>query len=214
MLTAELLTAATGCKPMPVVASMLDKAMAKWNIVQPVHQAHFLAQTAHESSLYTRREENLNYSAQGMAKTFRIYFFLPPEEARGRADANRYVGNHEAMANLVYGGRMGNGVGPTGDGFKYRGRGWIQLTGRANYEAFAKASGVTVVTYPDWLLTDEGASMSAGWFWNMRNINAAVDTHSIAAVTRKINGGEIGLEERTRLTMRALDAFGVPKSLT
>ena len=209
-LTPELLGAATGCSASiaATVAPELDGAMTKYGIDSPLRQAHFVAQCAHESGLFAHTEENLNYSALTLVKVWPKRFYLAPESASGRLDATRYAMSPSALANQVYANRLGNGPPESGDGWKYRGRGFIQLTGRANYEAFASDEAALSMTYPDVLASAHGAALSAAWFWANHGCNEAADSNIVAAVTRKVNGGLTGVAERAALTTRALAAFG------
>jgi len=151
--------------------------------------AAFLAQTGHESGGYRFLSENLNYSAEGLTKTFPRYF-------KTLAEAQQYARNPAKIANKVYGGRMGNGNEQSGDGFKFRGRGVIQLTGKDNVTAFASDMKMTVDEAVAYLETDEGAVMSAGWFWNKNGLNRFADSGDFTTLTRRINGGTIGLDDR------------------
>jgi putative chitinase len=164
--------------------SVLDK----YGINTPLRKAHFWGQIAHESGAKPI-QENLNYSSEGLAKTFKKYF--PTKEL-----ANSYARKKEAIANRVYGGRMGNGAESTGDGWKYSGKGMIQITGKDNYEAFTKDTGIDVVNNPELLLTESNALISALWFWNKRSLSKYADKDDVVTVTKLINGGTIGLEER------------------
>ncbi len=211
-MTPELLEAATGCSSLvaQVVTPFLTAAMTKHSILDnPRRAAHFLAQCAYESALFTLVEENLNYSARGLCATWPKRFYLAPDEPNGRLDANAYAHNSSAIANVVYADRMGNGSQQSGDGFKFRGRGFIQITGRNNYIAFNTAEPtMPCITYPDVLTTAEGAALSAAWFWRRAGCNDAADADLVSAVTQKINGGLLGIEDRTVLTTRARHALG------
>lgn len=151
--------------------------------------AAFLAQCAHESGSFRLLKENLNYSADGLMKVFPKYF---PDEKL----ANAYAKRPELIANKIYANRMGNGSEASGDGFKYCGRGLIQLTGKYNYEKFAESIDTPVEEIPEYLATFEGAVQSACWFWETNNLNSLADSGDIKAMTKKINGGYIGLEDR------------------
>lgn len=182
-----------GVKPTVIqkYATALDQAMVEFGIDTKLRQAMFLAQILHESSKLTAVEENLNYSEQGLIKTFKKYF--------DRARAARYARNPQKIANRVYANRMGNGNEDSGDGWRFRGRGLIQLTGRNNYIAFGKEVGMNLVKNPDYLLTPEGAARSAGWFWETNKLNVSADKRDIVINTQIINGGSNGLDDRTRL---------------
>ena len=178
----------------------LNKAFEHFEINTSQRIAMFLAQVGHESAGLTAVRENLNYKAATLSKVFPNYF-------RDR-DPNDYAHQPEKIANLVYGGRMGNGPEESGDGYKYRGRGLIQLTGHDNYNAFAHSMGISIDEAVEYLETPEGAAMSAAWFWNSRKLNAAADAGDVVKSTKLINGGTIGLQERTELYEEALEIFG------
>lgn len=170
---------------------VIQEQMSLFGISSDKQQAMFLAQCGHESGGFKIRSENLNYSAQGLLKTFPKYF--------NQAQADLYQRKPEKIANRVYANRMGNRDEASGDGWKYRGKGFIQLTGKENYTSCGAGIGVDLVNQPEYLLTDIGAIQSACWFWNSRNLNQYADKDDIVGCTKKINGGKIGLEERTRL---------------
>jgi putative chitinase len=172
----------------------------KYGLNTPLRLAHFLAQTAHESGGFRLVEENLNYSADGLTKIFPKYF--------KDKDPNEYARQPEKIANVVYASRMGNGDTASGDGFKFRGRGLIQLTGRSNYTAFAKDMGVEVEEAVAFLGTPPGAVESAAWFWNKNGLNALADKDDVTAVTKKINGGTIGLDDRKKHTTEFKEILG------
>lgn len=151
--------------------------------------AAFVAQTAHESGGFNFVKENLNYGAKGLATTFKKYF---PTEA----DAKPYERQPEKIANRVYANRMGNGDEASGDGYRFCGRGLIQLTGRNNYTKFAADLGISVEDTVAYLETPAGAVSSAGWFWDNNNLNQYCDSNDFVTLTKRINGGTIGLEDR------------------
>jgi putative chitinase len=151
--------------------------------------AAFVAQTAHESGGFNFVKENLNYSAKGLATTFKKYF---PTEA----DAKPYERQPEKIANRVYASRMGNGDEASGDGYRFCGRGLIQLTGRNNYTKFAQDLGISVEDTVAYLETPAGAVSSAGWFWDNNNLSQYCDSNDFVTLTKRINGGTIGLEDR------------------
>ena len=157
--------------------------------VNPARLAGFLAQTAHESGGYTAIKENLNYSAKGLRGTFGKYF--PNDEI-----ANQYAKKPERIANRVYGNRMSNGPEESGDGYRFCGRGLIQLTGRANYTKFAQDLGMSIEDTIAYLETPNGAVASAGWFWDNNKLNQYCDSGDFVTLTKRINGGTIGLEDR------------------
>ena len=166
-----------------------------WNdafqITTPLRIAHFLATVWHESAGLTRTVENLNYSAQGLRRTFARYF---PTVTL----ANQYARKPQAIANRVYANRMGNGNEASGDGWRYRGRGLIQLTGRANYQAYQQSGFCNgdLLSHPEWLAAYPGALKSAMWFWWKNGCNALADRDDATAVCRRVNGGLNGLDDR------------------
>ena len=173
----------------------LNDCFDKYNINTPQRQACFLAQVMHESNSFKTLSENLNYSAQGLMRTW-------PSRFPDLDVAEKYEHNPEKIANKVYAGRMGNIE--EGDGYAYRGRGLIQLTGRENYANFGHNAGVDVLSNPDLLTTPEYAALSAGWYWNKRNLNELADNMDIEGITKKINGGTIGIEDRKARTQKVL----------
>jgi putative chitinase len=184
------------------VVPALDAAMQRFEIASPARMAAFLAQLAHESGELRHWTENLNYGWQGLRKTFSKYF-------RTDADARAYERKPERIANRVYGGRMGNGPESSGDGWRYRGRGPIQLTGKQNYQACGTAIGVDLVNAPERLETPEVGCLAAAWFWASKGLNALADAGDFVTITKRINGGTIGLEERKAFWNRAKALFGV-----
>ena len=175
------------------LAEALNESFDKYEINTVNRAAGFLAQCGHESNGFTVLKENLNYSAEGLSKIFKKYF--PTVES-----AQPYARNPEKIANKIYANRMGNGSPESGDGYKYRGRGPIQLTGKDNYRAFAKEmfdDWENLFENPDWVTADRDfALMSAIWFWNKNKLNVQADAGDIKLMTKKINGGYIGLEDR------------------
>ena len=178
----------------------LNEVLEFYEINNPQRIAMFLAQCGHESGGFRIIKENLNYSAAGLRKTFAKYF---PNDAI----ANEYAKKAEKIANRVYANRMGNGDEASGDGYRYCGRGLIQLTGKQNYQAFAKDMEMDFAEATEWLSTEEGAVWSAGWFWDSRELNQWADKGDILTVTKKINGGTIGLEDRKSHYEEALKIF-------
>jgi putative chitinase len=168
-----------------------NKVFEKYEINTKERVAGFLAQCGHESLDFTVLKENLNYGAKGLRGTFGKYF---PDDAT----AAKYERKPEMIANRVYASRMGNGNESSGDGYKYRGRGAIQLTGCSNYTAFAKDVGKTIDETITYLETLEGAIESACWFWKKNGLNEIADKKDITLMTKRINGGTIGLEDRTK----------------
>lgn len=171
------------------LVSFINEAMAKYQINTPKRMAAFIAQCAHESMSFRRFEENLNYSAQGLLTTFHKYF-------ANISEANQYARQPKMIANKVYAFRMGNGGPGTNDGYNYRGRGAIQLTGKDNYQSFAADNNMTLQQAVDYLSTPQGAIVSAGWFWSKRGLNALADAGDMKEITHRINGGYNGLDER------------------
>jgi putative chitinase len=167
----------------------LQEILPDYEIDTPARVAAFLGQTAHESGGYRALRENLNYSAKGLNTTFKKYF--PTIES-----AAGYERQPEKIANKIYANRMGNGDERSGDGFRYRGRGLIQLTGKTNYQNFADSIEETMEDVVPFLETYEGAVQSACWFWESNNLNVQADAGDIKLMTRKINGGYIGLDDR------------------
>lgn len=172
-----------------------------YEINTPQRIAAFIAQCSHESGGFVALKENLNYQASGLRRVFPRYF--PSDEL-----ANKYAHNQEAIANRVYANRMGNGPEESGDGFRYCGRGLIQLTGKSNYTAFADSIEITAEEVADYLKTFEGAAQSACWFWESNNLNKWADAGDIIKMTKIINGGTIGLEDRIKHYNHALAVLG------
>ena len=179
----------------------LKETFEKYQIDTPKRQAAFIGQCMHESNGFKTLTENLNYSARGLMATWPSRF--PSEEV-----ANQYARNPEKIANRVYGGRMGNGPEETGDGWKYRGRGIKQLTGKENYERCGSNLGVDLVSDPDKLLDPKYAALSAGWYWNKHNINQLADRGDIETMTKRINGGLLGLDARRAAIQKAESVLG------
>lgn len=169
----------------------LNMTMARFNISTPMRQAMFLSQIAHESGGFRHVSENLNYSASALRRVFGKYF--PTDEM-----AYEYARKPEKIANRVYANRMGNGNEASGDGWKYRGRGLIQLTGKDNYLSFSLAADNNSFIDPGLLTEPEYAAMSAGWYWQDNGLNVLADTGDVRAVTRRINGGYNGLADRQK----------------
>jgi putative chitinase len=176
--------------PLSVIAQ-LDDVITKFNITNPLRLAHFLAQCAHESGDFKLTTENLNYSADGLQKIFKKYFATPEI-------ANQYARNPQKIANKVYASRMGNGDEASGDGFKFRGRGYIQLTGKTNYQEFGTSIGVDLVANPDLVATTYPLA-SAAFFFNKNGLWTTCDKGSsvdvINQVRKRVNGGLIGIDD-------------------
>ena len=182
----------------------LNKILPDYDIDTPQRVAAFIAQCAHESGGVTALHENLNYRAVTLLKIFPKYF--PTDEL-----AEQYVSQpnkQELIANRVYANRMGNGDEASGDGYRYCGRGLIQLTGKQNYQAFADSIEIPVEEVPEFLETFEGAVQSACWFWEANNLNQWADKGDILTLTKRINGGTIGLADREKHYHHALHIFG------
>ena len=181
----------------------------EFEINTPQRIAGFLAQTSHESGGYTMLTENLNYRALTLATLWPNRFAVlgpdkkPKKDANGKniptAVANSIAGKPELIANLCYSSRMGNGPAESGDGWKYRGRGLKQLTGKDNYVRCGRDLGLDLVGNPDLLLEPMAAARSAGWFWKANNLSSFADVGDIKGMTKKINGGYIGVEARQAL---------------
>ena len=179
--------------PDAVIAQLPD-TIAKFELNTPLRLGHFLAQAGHESAGFKAVTENLNYGAKGLLGIFKKYF---PTEAK----AKQYERKPEKIANLVYGGRMGNGPEASGEGFKFRGRGYIQLTGKDNYKAFDVVVPEDLIETPD-LVATKYPLLSAAWFFHKNGLNKIADQGAtdavVTSVTRRVNGGTIGLADRIK----------------
>ena len=172
----------------------LEQLFPDYDINMPKRMAAFIAQCAHESGGFMVLKENLNYKAASLRKIFPKYF--PTDEL-----AQQYASKpnkQEAIASRIYANRMGNGDEASGDGYRYCGRGLIQLTGKSNYQAFADSLEMKVEDVPEYLATFEGAAQSACWFWETNGLNKYADAGDILGLTKRINGGTIGLEDRKK----------------
>jgi putative chitinase len=183
----------------------LNKALPKYDITTDQRIAGFISQCAHESMDFNAMSENLNYREETLNKVFPRYF------GPGKRNAAEYAKNPEKIANYVYmdefrTSKLGNTQ--PGDGWRFRGRGLKQLTGRDNYTRFAKDYDMTAEEAAVWVETKEGALASALWFWNTNNLNTIADTGNVAALTKKINGGDIGLADRQARYAKAMAALG------
>ena len=182
----------------------LSILLPDYEINTPKRIAAFIAQCSHESGGFMVLKENLNYKAASLRKLFGKYF--PNDEI-----ANEYASKpnkQEAIANRIYASRMGNGDESSGDGYKYCGRGLIQLTGKSNYVAFADSLEISPEEAAEYLATFEGAAQSACWFWETNNLNQWADKGDIVTLTKRINGGTIGLEDRIKHYEHALHVLG------
>ena len=177
------------------VVNELESVIREFDISNPFRLAHFLAQTAHESGNFKHVRENLNYSAEGLLRTFPKYF--------SKETAPIYARKPEMIANIVYESRMGNGNRNTGDGWRFRGRGYLQLTGRVNYKSFGDFISVDLTKDPD-LVATKYPLTSAAWFFEKNKLWAicdqGVDVATIRQVSRRVNGGTIGLQDRISKT--------------
>jgi len=182
----------------------LEQLLPDYEINTSKRIAAFIAQCSHESGGFTALKENLNYKAATLQKIFPKYF---PDDATANAYANR-PDKQQAIANRVYANRMGNGPEESGDGFRYCGRGLIQLTGKQNYTWFAASLGIPVEEASEYLQTFEGAAQSACWFWETNKLNQFADSGDIVTLTKRINGGTIGLDDRIKHYEHALHVLG------
>ena len=169
----------------------VEETCRSFQITTPLRLAHFLAQTAHESARYTALEENLNYGAAGLLATWPSRF--------DAVTAEKFARQPERIANRVYADRMGNGPETSGDGWRFRGRGILQVTGRASYRSIGEFLGVDLEAQPELLATPRLAALAAGWYWSARDINTLCDRDDAIAVTEAVNGGRHGLEQRIEL---------------
>ena len=202
-MTADQLIACLGCTQANAEkwAQYLTTAMDCWEINTDQRRAMFVAQLGHESALLACVEENLNYGPIGLLETFGKYF--TPEEAQV------YAHNPERIANRAYGNRMGNGDEASGDGWRFKGRGLLQLTGRDSYQRAGDALNLGLIVHPELLLSPLPASMSAGWEWQEKGCNQIADLNDFQKVTKSINGGYNGLAQRLALWDRCKIALGV-----
>jgi putative chitinase len=196
MLTASSFQLATGVSNalrdawFPHIAASLSA----FQISTPLRQAHFLAQTGHESAGFLKVEEGLNYSENALTAMFGKH--ITAEQARAYGRNAMHVANQKMIASIIYANRNGNGDVDSGDGYRYRGRGLIQITGKANYAALVKQLGADVVANPDLLLGYRFAAMSAAAWWKNHGLNELADSDDVLRITRIINGGTNGLDDR------------------
>jgi putative chitinase len=179
----------------------LNETFERFDILTPRQQAAFIGQCGHECGHFKMLEENLNYRAETLMK-------LWPKRFPTLEFAKQYERNPKKIANSVYSNRMGNRDEASGDGYRFRGRGCIQLTGSANYFHAGKALGVDLVMEPDLVATPQYAALTAGFFWNTQRLNALAEVLNHIALTKKINGGTIGLDDRIKHTNLALAVLG------
>ena len=201
MISASLIShIAPACKDPQGWVKCLEDAAWEWNITTPQRIAFWLAQCAHESAQFNRMVENLNYSAEALLKTW-------PGRFKGVADD--YAHNPVKIASRAYALRWGNRDESSGDGWRYRGRGLIQITFHSNYVTCGDALGVDLIAYPQKLESPPLAARSAGWYWGSNALHRYADQGDFRGLTRAINGGETGLEEREQYLARALEALDV-----
>lgn len=181
--------------------SALNLILPDYEINNNLRCAAFLAQCIHESGGFVFLTENLNYRAESLMKVW-------PRHFPNLTIAKQYERNPEKIANKAYANRMGNGDESSGDGWRYCGRGLIQLTGKSNYQAFADSIETPLEVIPGYLQTFEGAVQSACWFWETNNLNTLADKKDILGLTKKINGGTIGLDDRIKHYEHALHVLG------
>jgi putative chitinase len=179
----------------------LNEAAQRFEIATPLRSAAFIAQTAHESAEYSRFVENLNYSAQGLLNTWPKRFTAEKALAYGRKP--------DRIASYVYANRLGNGNEASGDGWRYRGRGIIQITGKTNYQACGNGLGVDLLASPELLEQPQLAFLSAAWFWDSRKLNDLADRDDFVGITKIINGGTNGLADRQAYYELAKAALGI-----
>ena len=179
----------------------LNAAFAKYDISTPARQASFIGQCSHESGNFRILEENLHYSATALMRVW-------PSRFPNLEVANQFAGNAEKIANKVYAGRMGNGDEESGDGWKYHGRGLIQLTGKDNYANCGSSLSVDLLGNPDMLLDPKYAALSAGWFWGKKGLNSLADSQDYDTMTKRINGGLLGLDDRKAKIAKAISVLG------
>jgi putative chitinase len=183
----------------------LEQLLPDYDINTPQRIASFIAQCAHESGNFTALKENLNYKWETLRRLFPKYF---PTDEMAKDYASR-PNKQAAIANRIYAGRMGNGDEQSSDPAKWIGRGLIQLTGRSNYQAFADSVEMDINEVPEYLATFEGAAQSACWFWETNGLNKFADADDILNMTKRINGGTIGLQDRIKHYKHALHVLGV-----
>jgi putative chitinase len=184
----------------PQWVDALNSTFDRFGIATPEQQGAFIGQCGHECGHFKVLEENLNYRAATLMRLWPRRF--PTLEV-----ANAYAGNPKKIANMVYASRMGNRDEASGDGYRFRGRGCIQLTGHTNYHHAGKALGVDFVMEPDLVATPQYAALTAGWFWSTHNCNALAAASNWVGLTKKINGGTIGLDDRIHHTQLALNTL-------
>ena len=181
----------------PSLVDAFNETFQRWNILTPRQQAGFIGQCGHECGNFKILEENLNYRAETLMK-------LWPKRFPTLEFAKQYERKPQKIANMVYANRMGNRDEASGDGWRFRGSGWLQLTGHANFFHAGKALGVDFVMNPELVRTPKYAALTAGWFWSTHNCNALAEAEDWTGLTKKINGGTIGLQDRIKHINEAL----------
>lgn len=197
MVTAEQLQK---LKINPALVDVFNETFDRWGIKTMRQQAAFIGQCGHECGNFTKLEEGLSYAADRLMKIW-------PKRFPNMEIANKYARNPKALANFVYANRMGNRDEASGDGWRFRGSGWLQLTGHDNFYHAGKACGVDFVMNPDLVRTPKYAALTAGWYWATHNCNELAERGDNLALTKKINGGTIGLDDRIHHTNLALAQF-------
>jgi len=177
----------------------MNVAIEKADLSTPQRLAAFIAQCGHESDSFRFMEENLNYKAESLCRTWPSHF--------NEENASEYAHNPEKIANRAYANRMSNGDEESGDGWNYRGRGWLQTTGKAGYEQLSDATQIDFVSNPDAVATPEGSAISAAVFWEKHNLNRHVDNNDFTGLTKAINGGTIGQEDRMARYQHAMSVL-------
>lgn len=184
----------------PKWVNPLNETFIRFDISNPKRQASFIGQCGHECGNFRVLEENLNYKAATLMR-------LWPKRFPTLEIANQYAGNPKKIANMVYANRMGNRDESSGDGYRFRGRGCIQLTGHANYFHAGQAIGVDFVMQPELVATPKYAAMTAGFFWSTHGLSATADNQDYVGMTKRINGGVIGLDDRVAHIHQALSVL-------
>ncbi len=181
----------------PNLVPVFNETFARFNILTPLQQAAFIGQAGHESGGFVKLQEGLSYSAERLMKVW-------PKRFPTLESAQPYARNEKALANKVYANRLGNRDEASGDGYRFRGSGWLQLTGHDNFYHAGKGCGVDFVMNPDLVRTPQYAAITAGWFWSTHNCNALAEAKDWVKLTKVINGGDIGLQDRIKHTNEAL----------
>ena len=190
----------------PALVDAFNNTFQRWGILTPRQQAAFLGQAGHECGNFTKLEEGLSYAADRLMKIW-------PKRFPTMDVANKYARNPKALANYVYANRMGNRDEASGDGYRFRGSGWLQLTGHDNFYHAGKACGVDYVMNPDLVRQPKDAALTAGWFWATHDCNRLAEAGDWVNLTKRINGGQIGLADRIHHTDLALAEFGTGQHL-